>query len=189
MIRRINFWGGPGSGKSTGAAKMFHMMKTMILDGDCDYRSVELVREVAKEYAWTGNDMSHELTQGHVTAVQMNREHTLLYNDVDIVITDSPVGLGELYCYENGTVAMGNILGLVSDRVESHYPSYNIFIERRDRTYDNNGRFQSEEEARALDESIFDYLKKKHQGFVILSLEDDIQVWESTILEILNKED
>jgi len=47
MTRVINLLGGPGVGKSTAAAKLFAKYKD-------EGKSVELVREYVKDWAWEG---------------------------------------------------------------------------------------------------------------------------------------
>jgi len=47
-MKVINLFGGPGCGKSTAAAGLFHLMKS-------NHMSVELVNEFAKEIVWENN--------------------------------------------------------------------------------------------------------------------------------------
>ena len=84
----INFYGGPGSGKSTAAAGLFYNMKI------AGY-SVELTDEFAKECVWEGNIpmLADQLwVLGH-----QHRKILRLSDKVDYIITDSPVLLSPIY--------------------------------------------------------------------------------------------
>lgn len=87
-LKVINFWARPGAGKSTTAAGLFNLMKCL----DC---SVELVTEYAKDktyeknYGVLGNQLK-------VFAEQDNRLRRL-EGQVEWAITDSPLGIGEVY--------------------------------------------------------------------------------------------
>lgn len=87
-MKVINFFGGPGSGKSTTAAGVFHEMK---MQG----YSVELVTEYAKDVTW---DKRFDLLedQTYVFAKQ-NRRLARLQGQVEWAITDSPLPLAMLY--------------------------------------------------------------------------------------------
>lgn len=112
-MKVINLFAGPGAGKSTTAAGLFHLMK---LEG---YK-VELVTEYAKELVY--EDRKNVLSdQIYVTAKQ-NRRLQRLEGHVDWVITDSPLLLGKIYAefYEY-----------------KHNEFYLSFIEKLFNTYDN----------------------------------------------------
>ena len=88
MTKVINFYGGPGSGKSTQASGLFYKMKA------AGY-SVELVNEFAKECVWEGN-VPMLKDQLWVLAHQ-HRKLVRLRDKVDYIITDSPVLLSIVY--------------------------------------------------------------------------------------------
>lgn len=92
----VNFFGVPGSGKSTMAARLFADLKMQGLD-------VELVREYAKELLWEGEDLN-KITQLEITLEQIRRTLRLL-DKVSIIITDSPVFGGMLYVAESEKLA------------------------------------------------------------------------------------
>ena len=84
----INFYGGPGSGKSTKAAGLYYKMNMAGF-------SVELNNEFAKECVWEDNvpmlkDQLYMLAHQH-------RKILRLVGKVDYVITDSPVLLSGIY--------------------------------------------------------------------------------------------
>ena len=84
----INLFGGPGSGKSTGAAYIFAKLKLAGVD-------VEYVSEFAKDKVWENNKEVFKC-QMYVSGKQMFKI-TRCYGKVDIIITDSPFVLGAIY--------------------------------------------------------------------------------------------
>ena len=80
MSTIINFFGGPGIGKSTQSAGLFTEMKKNQMD-------VELTYEFPKEVAWEGNYSSIK-DQFYITANQ-HRNISRLYGKVDYIIVDS----------------------------------------------------------------------------------------------------
>lgn len=83
----INFWGGPGTGKSIVAAQLFAQLKLSRI-------SCEMVREYAKELTWAGQINQHE--QLEISAEQHRRQASL-QGKADIVVTDAPVPQGVLF--------------------------------------------------------------------------------------------
>jgi ABC-type oligopeptide transport system ATPase subunit len=88
----INLWGGPGCGKSTTATGLFSLMK---MRG----HKVELVTEYAKELTYDNNwDM---LTKQELIFPEQYRRQKRLAEQVDYVITDSPLPLNIIYARED----------------------------------------------------------------------------------------
>lgn len=147
----INFFGGPGIGKSTQSAHLFTKMKKSHYD-------VELTFEYPKIVAWEEN-YSVIRDQFYVTANQ-HRNISRLYGKVKYIIVDSPIILGmvykDLYDKEPSYPASfydksfdNFILGLFKK-----YNSLNILLKRDDSTYDENGRFQNLNQSKEIDEEI-----------------------------------
>ena len=90
----INFFGGPGIGKSTQAAGLYTLMKK-------NGMSVELTYEFPKILAWDEN-LSAIKDQFYITANQ-HRNITRLYGKVDYIIIDSPILFGMVYKNKYGT--------------------------------------------------------------------------------------
>lgn len=153
MIRRINLYGGPGTGKSTNAALLFSQLKEHFLKSDV---KIELVREVAKEWVWAGRDIG-TYDQHRIWAEQLHRETSLLDAGVDIVITDSPILLGPFFAEAYG-LAFQNHMTDVSLDMDERFRPLNIFLDREDRHYDPAGRLQSEQEAREIDKDIDNFV-------------------------------
>ena len=85
----INLFGGPGCGKSTTAAGLFHLMKL-------NEMNVELVTEYAKDLTWEERFGTLANDQLYVFAKQQKRLQ-VLKNKVRYVVTDSPLILGLSY--------------------------------------------------------------------------------------------
>ena len=81
MTTVINFYGGPGCGKSTMAAQLFGEMKSRTIN-------VEYVPEFAKELTWKQSDCLDD--QLYLLGEQHHRIYTL-FGKTDYIITDSPL--------------------------------------------------------------------------------------------------
>lgn len=147
----INLWAGPGAGKSTTAAGLFNLMKTLGL-------RVELVTEYAKDLTYK-RDYGSLRNQLMILAQQDDRLRRLV-GQVDFAITDSPLPLGEAYM----TPEYEGWLPAAVKAAYSRYTNYDFFV-LRDKEYQPYGRNQTESEARALDHVIADIFKK-HTGGV-----------------------
>lgn len=149
MTKIINFYGGPGTGKSTSAALVYARLKQAGVN-------CELVREYVKDWAWEKRPHS-TYDQLYFMGKQIRRE-SMLYNKVDVVITDSPVMLGVYYSskYSPQTVADGVEAATrgyyTQARLDGH-EHVHVFL-KRSKAYNPNGRYQNEEEANAIDAEI-----------------------------------
>tara|TARA_R100001530_G_scaffold93239_1_gene64718 strand:- start:3071 stop:3586 length:516 start_codon:yes stop_codon:yes gene_type:complete len=139
-MKVINLFGGPGCGKSTAAAGLFHLMKSK-------HMSVELVNEFAKEVVWE-NNLDALKDQLYLFANQ-NRKLERLKGKVEYAITDSPLLLTLVYMPKGYPESFREF-------VEDIYYSYNninVFINRV-KSYVKTGRVETEEQAKAIDERI-----------------------------------
>lgn len=135
----INLFAGPGAGKSTTAAGLFHRMKSMGM-------SVELVTEYAKDRVWEEHHSVFS-DQLYLTAKQ-NRKLKRLVGKVDYIITDSPLLLVQYYAQEDKQA-----IRFITDWAFNKYNNLNFFL-RRTKPYDTNGRNETYEEALKADEGI-----------------------------------
>lgn len=136
-MRVVNLFAGPGAGKSTTAAGLFHLMK---LEG----MSVELVTEYAKEMTW---EKRHNiLTDQLYILAKQHRRVSRLRGEVDYVVTDSPFLVGILYRREDYSETLDRLVVELWNR----YENVNFFLERV-KEYVPVGRNQSEDEARRID--------------------------------------
>lgn len=137
----VNLFGGPGAGKSTGAAYIFSELKQLGINA-------ELVTEFAKDKTWEGN-MTALSCQEYVFGKQSYRL-ARCREDVDVIVTDSPLPLSIIY---NNSAVLGDAFNEVVLNVFDTYENINFFI-IRDKPYNPKGRNQTEEESDALSKTI-----------------------------------
>jgi hypothetical protein len=173
----INLFGGPGIGKSTQASGLFSEMKKNHID-------VELTFEYPKIVAWEEN-YSTIKDQFFITANQ-HRNISRLYGKVKYIIVDSPIILGVIYKEKyNNTFEYPSsfydetfdvfILGLFKK-----YNSVNVLLTRDDSSYNGNGRFQTLDESKEIDDEIKSHLEKNDINFI------EFPVNNQTPLDIFN---
>lgn len=149
-LKVVNLWAGPGAGKSTTAAGLFNLMKTLGL-------RVELVTEFAKDMTYERN-FGSLTNQLHVLAQQDWRLRRLV-GEVDWAITDSPLPLGEAYM----TPEYQDWLPAAIEGAYERYDNFDFRIVRK-KPYAKFGRSQSEPAAIALDITIKDLFEDYTNG-------------------------
>jgi nicotinamide riboside kinase len=144
ITKVINLFGAPGSGKSTTAAGLFHLMK---LAG----YSVELVAEYAKQMVWDERkNIFHD--QLYITAKQ-NRCLERLRGKVEWVITDSPLLLAAVYENKGYYPSFKPLL----TELWNSYNNVNFLLQRA-KPYVATGRNQTEAESDVIQTEIKDWL-------------------------------
>jgi thymidylate kinase len=153
----ICFYGGPGTGKSTISAQLFALLKIKGLN-------VELVREYVKDWVWEKRAILPG-DQLYIFAKQCRKER-ILFQDVDVIITDSPIWLSAIY--ERKVDPDPMIIPLAIDKQVRVAKSFgfqyvHIFLQRDDKIkYQTEGRFQSLEEAKKIDDEISSYMDRNY---------------------------
>lgn len=144
----INFFGGPGTGKSTTAAELFALMKKR-------GHRVELIHEIAKDYVWERwNHIFRE--QDYIMAHQHRLQRRLVGHDIDYVIVDSSLILGLFYMADDFPESFRQFLRDVYDS----YTNVNFYLTRSDKfDYVQAGRNQDINQAKMIDEQVFNYLR------------------------------
>lgn len=139
----VNLFAGPGTGKSTMAAGIFHDLKSM--DVNC-----ELAAEFAKDLVWEQRHKTFE-DQIYLFAKQYHRIFRLL-GQVDVVITDCPILLSPVYDVERRLTFQRLV-------VEEHRKmwTYNVFLKRK-KMFNPKGRNHNLEQAVQLDKDILNQL-------------------------------
>jgi hypothetical protein len=182
--RRVNFYAGPGVGKSTTASFVFAAIKNKIIHEGLDVQ-VELVQEYIKSWAWEGRK-PRGFDQVYVCAKQMRREEIPLRNGVDMVISDSPLLLQCAYAKKNDVPCWEHLVGMVEE-FEKEYPSIHIFLERGDRPYVAKGRYETPEQARIMDNYVRSMLTLYAPFFTSVSYTDTDRIVEMIMPEIRSK--
>jgi hypothetical protein len=164
---RFNLFAGPGAGKSTTAADQFARAKKA-------GHSIELVSEYVKSWAIAKRAVV-EFDQVYLMGKQLHYEHRFLSNGIKNIITDSPVLLSACY-----TRAFYPNLGNVADHIEGihaeyerQYPSVNIFLDRGDKEYKTEGRYQNRDGAVALDKIVWETLNRLEIPFTTFDFFDE----------------
>jgi hypothetical protein len=173
----INFFGGPGIGKSTQSTELYTIMKKHHFD-------VELTYEFPKIVAWEENHSAIK-DQFYITANQ-HRNISRLYGKVKYIIVDSPIILGMVYKTRYNTEPQ--YPSMFYDKTFDEfllslfkkYNSLNILLRRDDTTYDENGRFQNLQESKDIDKDVKTRLLVNSIPFV------EFDVYGNTSLDIFN---
>lgn len=135
----INLYGGPGAGKSTFMAKLFYHLKCRGID-------VEMAPEYAKDIVWEGRLQYFE-EQIYIFAKQLHRINRI-NGKVDVCICDSPLQLSYIYLKEDNPEFKALI-----DKEFAKFNNLNFYIKRGD-VYMENGRLQTEDQAKEVDKQI-----------------------------------
>lgn len=156
----INFYGGPGTGKSTSAALLYAMAKTRGINA-------ELVREYVKDWAWDSRKISM-YDQFYFMGKQIRRE-SMLFGKARLVITDSPVLQGVYYAETYLPLMMGYgvaaaTLAYYAQCRADKNRHVHVFL-NRSKPYSPDGRYQTEDEARKIDAGIQKLFKKYSFNF------------------------
>jgi len=179
----VNFFAGPGAGKSTMAAGLFNKMK--------EYNwNVEYVQEFAKQLTWEKNFAAlHH--QPYVTGTQMYLQNMLL-GQVDAVITDSPIIIGLMYLNSKELGGIKAAVPFFKFVVESFKSQNNInFFIERSKVYNPIGRSQTEDEAKVIDDKLKNFLKNNDIPFTCVEGNSDglTKVSEQVLYQISEDKD
>lgn len=153
----INFWAGPGTGKSTIAAAIFANLKW--LDKDC-----ELISEYAKDMVW--EESFKKLTNQIYIFSKQHKKHFVLDGKVDYVITDSAIPLTCIY--DNDTKYLKELVLSEFNK----FNNLNILL-KRTKKYNTNGRTQTFDEAISVDNKILNFMKNCHIPYYELDATPD----------------
>lgn len=144
----VNLFGGPSVGKSTTAAGVFSLLK--LHDVEC-----ELITEYAKDLVWEERHKTFK-DQQYLFAKQHHRIWRVA-DKVDVVITDCPLMLSPVY--GERYKATNELFNANVVDVARGFTNFNIVL-MRTKVYNQNGRNETEDEAREVDKAITDTLKR-----------------------------
>ncbi|CAE7860196.1 folD [Symbiodinium microadriaticum] len=160
MIRRINFFAGPGAGKSTVAARIFSELKIRGFD-------VEHIPEYIKTWAHE-NRKPESYDQLYVFAKQLKAEDVILRN-VKHIVTDSPLLLNTSYSKLYNFQASDHLIR-IAQQFDRDFPPLNLYIERTV-DYVDKGRYQSYEQAVDFDNFLLEFLDENLEGELLKILD------------------
>lgn len=165
---RINFYGGPGVGKSTLAARVYvELNKAGVV-------TTELVREFVKAWAYEGREpdgWDHVFT----FASQLNKEHRLVKASVQVIVTDSPILLQCIYAGLKDATVASHLLRLALEYEKTH-TMLNFFVQRCV-AYAPSGRFQTLGDLMNIDTCIKSHLNLWKVPYITVTPAD----WEIII--------
>lgn len=179
-MKVINFFGGPGCGKSTTAAYLFSRLKM-------NNRRCQYVNEYAKQCVYEKRELLLTNDQLYVLAKQ-NHKLTMLKlgGDVEFAIVDSPLLLSNIYGKINNSIPQ-SFHNLTLDYFKS-YDNVNFFVQRT-QNYEVQNRLQNLNQAKKIDVYIKNYLINHDIFFqeIFASMDVITQIKESVQLrQILN---
>jgi len=138
----IQFWGGPGSGKSIGACSLYTLMAI-----SPSYEEVGLVREFAKKYAIL-RDREALSDQRFITGGQAASLY-IAKLEYKTIISDSAIELGRVYCSDSKDL---EFIEKTISEVYSDFNVVNVFIRRNfDLAFEEAGRVHNLKESMEID--------------------------------------
>lgn len=145
-MRCVNFFAGPGTGKSTAATALFSEIKRRGVNA-------EYIPEFAKDAAWENRGKKFFAAQQFIYGEQSWR-FDRVKDDVDVMVTDSPLIMANVYMPKNFPMpALRDCMMQDFNR----YDNLNIFL-RRSKKFNPAGRKQDEAESIQLDADIKAFL-------------------------------
>lgn len=152
--RVINFFAGPGAGKTA-----------MMLGTAAKLKFMEMNVEIAPEYAkvgeWEGRTGKIRSDQGYIAAKQNFRQH-ILAGEVQIIVSDGPILLGHIYGKLNPSTPPEFYPYL--DALFNRFDNLNFFVQRsteEGKRYMQKGRSQNRPEAEQKDNEVHQMLIDK----------------------------
>ena len=172
----VNLYGAPGAGKSSGAAYIFGKLKMAGVNA-------ELVTEFAKDKVYEQSKKVFE-NQAYIFGKQYFRI-TRCKDDVDVIITDSPLPLSIIY---NNDPLLGETFNQLVREVQNSFDNINYYVSRV-KEYNPKGRFQTKKQSDALATKILDFMGE--EGIPFRPINGDEAGYDRVVADILyeiNKE-
>jgi nicotinamide riboside kinase len=142
-MRRVCFFGGPGTGKSTLAMGLASRLKARGM-------TAEYVHEFVKGWAYQEIPIKG-FDQVYLFASQMRIEEVVIRSAPDmLVVSDSPLLLYVAYTIKYGVECWRSLLEIAM-HYERRYPALNILVRRDDLEYAQSGRYEDAGEALDMD--------------------------------------
>lgn len=166
--QRICLFAGPGAGKSTTAFWIMWRLKSLGVQA-------EFSREWIKRWAHAKRRMDRLTDQIIVMGAQVNEEMEALATNC-IVVTDSPVLLQAAYAEHAPDIERAI---LTEQGLQQRYRTCNLFIERGDRSFAQEGRWQTAAQAEEKDRVVRGLLERANLDWVNVRHDDYETVWRA----------
>lgn len=170
----INFFGEPGAGKSCASAYVFYSLKKLGYN-------IEYLQEFAKQKLYENANKVFSC-EPYIFGKQLYRLKSIGDN-VDIVVTDSPLLLPHFYEQDENFKKL--LLQLELNCFNS-FNNINYFIVRN-HTYQQNGRFQTEDEALQINNEILNFLSSNSIDFQSILSSDVNEKFISNLIKIIDE--
>jgi hypothetical protein len=155
MCTVIEFWGSPGSGKSTFAAECFAEAAKLGLNA-------HLVSEFIKDHAVRGYAID-ELDQLWITGEQTRKEAGT-YGKYDFVFTDSPILLPSFFAhhYDEDDMGLASVVSRWENRANAKHgiKRIRVFLPLVEGWFKQTGRYESFEQSRVMSEKMTKWITK-----------------------------
>ena len=176
-MKVINLFGGPGIGKSTISAAVFVELKKN------NFRT-ELRTEFAKDLIYEQRESILKCDQLYVFAKQNRKLSSLLSQDLEYVITDSPLFLQMIY--NNPENLNQKIFEDLTIDVFRRYENINFLIKRNSKhVFQTDGRRHSFEESLEIDKIIKNKLLEHNVPF--FEFENNTRIVDKIVTKILEE--
>lgn len=162
-MKVINLFGSSGSGKSTNAAGLAYELKT-------EGFKVEIITEYAKELCILSSE--HLLENQIWVFANQYQKMKYLSEDLDFVITDSPLYLGVFYSLKYNFKFSSELNPLI-EKVYNSFYNINIFLERH-HDWDPYARVQTATESDQDSKDLKKLLKENNINCKFICNENNI---------------
>lgn len=173
----INIFGGPCCGKTTTALGITYFMKL-------NHINVELIPEYAKSLLYSNRLVDMQDQQEYIFAKQNHMLHRLR-EKVEYAVVDSPTLLS--YCYTTWNAHPWPARDAFKAFVWASFNTYdnlNIYLVRPD-TYQTEGRLQTLEQARQIDDNVMESLRLLNVPYVTVKVDEHTV---DNIMELVRKQ-
>jgi nicotinamide riboside kinase len=169
----VNLFGGPGTGKSTICASVFHKLKVMGIE-------TEMALEYAKDVVW---EESYKKLDNQIYI--FGKQHYRVWRlsgKVQVVITDSPLLNSIVYDKTNNQFLKDLVI-----HEFKNLNTLNYYIDR-DVDYNPNGRMQTMDQALQVDRNYLELLSTNDISYTRVPKGDSgVDIIVKQILEKINK--